>query len=68
MKGKIVIKTHGNGGVSINTKMAAGEADKAILMHLVANSLGMSPKSIFKYATLEISGFFDEADREAKIK
>lgn len=68
MKGKIVIKTHGNGEVSINTKMTADEADKAILMHLVAKSLEMSPKSIFKYATLEISGYFDEAAREAKIK
>lgn len=68
MKGKIIIKTHRDGGVSINTKMNAGEAEKAILMHMVAKSLEMSPKSIFKYATAEISGYFDMADKEAKTK
>lgn len=68
MKGKIVIKAHSNGGVSIDTKMTADEADKAILMHMLSAALEMSKSDILEYATLETFGVFDEADREAKIK
>lgn len=69
MKGKIVIKTHRNGGVGIKTRMEnVAEYEKAILMHMLSAALEMSKSDILEYATLETFGVFDEADREAKIK
>lgn len=69
MKGKIIIKTHRNGGVGIKTRMEnVAEYEKAILMHILSAALGMSKSDILEYATLETFGIFDEADREAKTK
>jgi hypothetical protein len=69
MKGKIIIKTHISGGVSIKTRMEnVTECEKAILMHILSATLEMSKSDILEYATLETFGVFDEADREAKTK
>lgn len=69
MKGKIIIKTHISGGVSIKTRMEnVTECEKAILMHILSAALEMSNRDILKYAAMEAAGVFDEADREAVVK